>query len=521
MSQARATGYLELNIAGFDQALKTAKNLMVTFAAGFTAYKIGGFLKDGIKDAIDFGKEMQSASRTMGGFDPGALLLTQKALEKVGMGAEEARGHIGDFIKQGRSVSEIFGGADNYASALKSAARDYGSQASILSRSAEKLQIVWNTMESIGSKVRTFFLTMTEQFVLPLQTALDYLNQIDLAGVGADFGRAISNAATILMGIFKNGDMMETLKLGLTLAFQDGVNWLVGGINYVAGITGPLLGKAFMFALEGFEKAWDFLFSESGFTSILDGFLGIASQFTAAMLDGVNYMLRSLSAGMEFVIYEIQASPAMNKLLAHLNSIFDGITSKYGDGYNYNESYNKYLDAGKNFTAKSYDEIMAERSGPISQSYITGLRESGKQLSGDFGEEFKKFADNLFPEGGRSEFKKSNAFDTTETGKKLQDLIAKAFQTGTEMQEASRDKHSEDKKKRKPVLTTFSGSSSKVIADSLAKVGGGGGFLRTGMSLQERTALQTAMATKQTAETLQAMHGDQKKTNQKPAMLPR
>ena len=135
---AKAVGYLDLNITGFDQALKTAKNLMVTFAAGFTAYKIADFFKDGIKDAIDFGKEMQSASRAMGGFDPGALLLTQKALEKVGMGAEEARGHIGDFITQGRNISEIFGGAEEYSRAIKSAAKDYGPTAAVLSRSGER-----------------------------------------------------------------------------------------------------------------------------------------------------------------------------------------------------------------------------------------------------------------------------------------------------------------------------------------------------------------------------------------------
>ncbi len=136
---AKATGFLELDIKGFDQALKTARNLMVGFAATFGAYKLGSFLKDGVKDAIEFGKEMQSAGRAMGGFDPGKLLLSQKALEKVGMGAEEARGHIGDFIKEGRNISEIFGGADNYARALQSAAKDYGSQADVLTRSAKTL----------------------------------------------------------------------------------------------------------------------------------------------------------------------------------------------------------------------------------------------------------------------------------------------------------------------------------------------------------------------------------------------
>lgn len=490
---AQATGYLELNISGFDQALRTAKNLMATFAAGFAAYKIGDFFKDGVKDAINFGKEMQSASRAMGGFDPGALLLTQKALEKVGMGAEEARGHIGDFIKEGRDLSQIFGGSENYARALKSAAGDYGAQAGVLSRSAEKLQSVWNTMESIGSKVKTFFLTATEQFVLPLQTALDYLNTIDLAGVGADFGRSISKAATVLMGVFKNGDMMETIKVGLTLAFQESVNWLVGGMNYIAGITGPLIGKAFLAAMEGLQKAWDFLFSGDTFTRILDGFLGIAAQFTAAMLDGINYIVKALGSGVQYAIQSaIEAIPGASELL--------------GVG-------------GSN--RETFDEMMAANKGPISEDYIKSVRESGQELAGRGGEGFAQFAKNLFPEGGKTEFQKGNVFDTTESGKRLQELIEKGFKTGTEMTESSRDKASKNETGAKSVLTSFSGSSSKVIADSLAKVGGGGGFLRAGMSLQERSAMQTALATRQTAETLKAMQSDAKKNPSKPALLSR
>jgi len=492
MSQAKAVGYLELNISGFDQALKTAKNLMVAFAGGFAAYKIGDFFKDGIKGAIDFGKEMQSASRAMGGFDPGALLLTQKALEKVGMGAEEARGHIGDFISQGRNISEIFGGADNYARALKSAAGDYGSQASILSRSAEKLQSVWNTMESIGSKIKTFFLAATEEFVLPLQTALDYLNQIDLAGVGADFGKAISNAATVLMGVFKNGDMIEILKVGLTLAFQEGVNWLVGGMNYIAGITGPLLGKAFIVAMEALQKAWDFLFSGDTFGKIAMGFLGIVAQFTAKMLEGINTIVRVLQTGMAMAVQAaIENVPGLSTLLGA------------GDSH------------------VSMEDMYESTQGVIPQSFINNVRTSGQELAGEGGEGFAQFAKNLFPEGGITTLQKGNVFDTTESGKKLQELIEKGFKTGVEMQDASRDKKEGDEKVAKSVLTSFSGSSSKVIADSLAKVGGGGGFLRAGMSLQERSAMQTAMATKQTAETLKAMQTDAKKGTSKPALLPR
>jgi len=232
---AKAVGYLELNINGFDQAIKTAKNLLVGLTAGFTAFKAASFFKEGIQDAINFGKEMQVASNRMGGFDPGKLLLAQKALEKAGQGAEEARGTLADFIDQGRNISDIFGGADNYAAALQSAAKDYGSQADVLTRSAKTLQTVWNTLEAIGSKLKTFFLVMTEQFVGPLQVALDYLNETDLSGIGKSFGESIAKAATFLIGLFKNGDIWDLVKMGMTIAFQESINYLVGGFNWVIG----------------------------------------------------------------------------------------------------------------------------------------------------------------------------------------------------------------------------------------------------------------------------------------------
>jgi len=170
---------------------------------------------------------------------------------------------------------------------------------------------------------------------------------------------------------------------------------------------------------------------------------------------------------------------------------------------------------------RTFDQMYNDAGNVIPQSTIDGIRNSGQQLAGDSGAAFSQFAKNLFPEGGTNEFKKGNVIDTTETGRKLQELIANGFKTGTEMQEASRDKRSGDEKTAKSVLTSFSGSSSKVIADSLAKVGGGGGFLRAGMSLQERTAMQTAMATRQTAETLKAMQSEAKNNPAKPALLPR
>jgi hypothetical protein len=458
---AKATGYLELNIAGFDQALKTAKNLMATFAAGFAGYKLGTVFKDGIKDAIDFGKSMNTASRSMGGLGAGNLLLVQKALERTGQGAEEAQGHIADFVKSGRSISSMFGGADNYAAALSKSSKEYGDQADVLNRSAAKLQTIWNSIEVVVSKSRTFFLAMTEQFILPLQLALDMLKSINVAEIGERFGKAISDAALTLYGVFTNGNIVEALRLGVALAFQEGVNYLVGGINYIAGST---------------------------FIGMLsNGFLSVSSQFTAAMLDGINIVIKVFSAGMQHAISVIQTSPEMNKFAATINTIADEITSQIGDDFNFDESYNKYLNAGKDDESESFDVIMERTKGPISQDYIESVRGSASSAVG-----------GLFPQGDGGGFQKADIFDTSKDQARLQEIIANGFKVGTEA--AGKAQIDNTSAVTKGTITSFSGASSKVIADSLAKVGGGGNFLRVGMTLSERTALDQLRAQRESNE---------------------
>jgi len=481
MSQAKAVGYLDLNIQGFDQALKTAKNLMVTFAAGFSAYKIGEFFKDGIIGAVDFGKEMQSASRAMGGFDPGKLLLAQKALEKAGMGAEEARGHVSDFIREGRDIADIFGGSENYARALKSAAQDYGSQADVLSKSGEKLQSIWNTMESVGSKVKTFFLVMTAGFVDPLQMALDYLNEIDLAGVGAEFGQYIDQAADTLAGVFANGDIMETIGLGLTVAFQEAVNYLVGGINYAGGMADTVLGPALVGAAGKMGEMFGKIFSADGLETFALALGGIEMRFIADLLDGFSEVLKFLGAGLAMAIQAaVEAIPGLSKLIGS------------GGGH------------------RTFDQMYNDADG-IPKSATAGIRDFGKGATDEAGGKLKEFADSLFRGGSGGGYKKGSVFDTKADSAHLAELLAKGLTKGKAMEIISREKHAKDEKGSKSVLTSFSASPFKVVADSLAKVGGGGGYLRVGQTLAEKTAMQQLMALKQSNKTSEAILQETKK----------
>ena len=493
MSTAKAVGYLDLNINGFDQAIKTAKNLMAGLAATFAAYKIADFFKDGIKDAIDFGKEMQGVSRAMGGIDPGALLLTQKALERTGMGAQEAQGHIADFITQGRDLKQLFGGSENFAKGIKQASADYGNQAGVLSRSAQTFMNVWNSIESIAGKVRGFFMELTEGFILPFQSLLDYLQSIDISKQASDFGKSIGDALTTLEGVIKNGDMMEVLKLGVTIAFQEGVNYPVGGIKYIGQLVQPELGgklmDAFTTAAEGLWKLMRFIFSVDGLATFGQALISAGAGFIAFLLQGMNKVVKVLQAGLNFGIQSaIEAVPGLSSMMG------------MGEHQSFSEIYNDVPEL-------------------ISPDVIDTFKIASKEFSDAAGGKFKTLMDELTgPSAKSGKFEKGTVFDTEEASKKMADLIAKGFKTGEKMNEEAKNKErGADPKK---VLTSFSGSSSKVIADSLAKVGGGGGYLRAGMSLQERTQLEQLRAQKQGNQTLDVIRKNTE-SRQRAATLPR
>ena len=391
------------------------------------------------------------------------MLLVQKALERTGQGAEEAQGHIADFVKSGRSISTMFGGADNYAAALSKSSKEYGDQADILNRSAAKLQTIWNSIEVVVSKARTFFLAMTEQFIAPLQLALDMLKSTNVAEIGERFGKAISDAALTLYGIFKNGNIVETLRLGVTLAFQEGVNYLVGGFEYLASMLPEWLIKGFAIAMEFMAKAFKILTSET----LLNGMLYAVFAFNAAMFEGINKVVKFLQAGVSYaVMAAIQSVPGAGKLLG-----IGTETPSFGDVYS--DTKNIIPDDFVNNLKSAADIFQESATDPL------------KNLFNSFG-------------GDKKGFEKANIFDTGKDQARLQEIIANGFKIGTEA--AGKAQIDNSSTPTKGVITNFSGASSKVIADSLAKVGGGGNFLRVGMTLSERTALDQLRAQREQVE---------------------
>ena len=409
MAAATATGFLELNIAGFDKAISTAKKALVALTAVFAVFKTANFWKEGIEGAINFGNEIYHASQRMGAMDPGKMLIAQKALENAGLGAEEARTQINELINSGRSMSTLFKGADDYAQALQNATANYGSQANVLSTSAEKLSKVFEIIQSVGSKLQTFFLAMTARFVTPLLAVLNFLNSIDLAGIGASLGDGITKAASFLVGVIINGNIGEILGLSLKVGFLTATNYL---LEKLAEISEML--KAFKFNTKIFD-------------GLVNVFKGIGTILAATIKSAV-------------------------------------------------------VDA-----AESVGLLSEETAGTFRSAFATD-KKTGKMEIGLGAKQMEKEGGLV---GGIGGFIKGLTTDPKEASDKLAELTAAALKTGQDFL----TKGAGDQKKTK-LVTEGLGSQDpyKVIASSMAKVGGGGGYMVQGMTIEARNQIRQLRA---------------------------
>ena len=321
MAGPTATGYLELDLSGFNRAIDSAKKALTVLVGAFAAMKVAGFLKDGIEEAINFGNEMYHAGKAIGSIDPGQLLLSQKALEASGLSASAARSEIDGLVESGRPLKSLFQSSNDFAKAMGAAKSNYGSQAAVLSSSAEHLSRIFEYIQSIGEKIKTFFLSMTAQFTEPLEAVLNYLNSIDLAGVGAKFGQKINDAVTVLTGLFKGGDLGEAAGLALSVAFNYAAEKLSEGLAWLFDERGA------DFAQKIIDYMW----------GLKDVFLAIAEVFLQKIQEGVSKVSKSIGLTKISEIYRKSAEGLGLMAKENLSNAISGGS----DGTNFAAAFSK------------------------------------------------------------------------------------------------------------------------------------------------------------------------------------
>ena len=272
-----ATGYLELDLSGFNRAIESAKKALTVLTAAFAAIKVAEFFREGVNEAINFGNEMYNAGKALGNIDPGTLLLAQKALEGSGLAAGRTREEIEGVIRSQRKFSSLFKTQADFEKAMSRAREIYGSQAAVLTASAASLSRVFEHIQGIADKIRTFFLAMTAKFVLPLEAVLNALNNVDVADFGSKFGASIAKVSTMMVGLFQNDKLSEAF--GLSLAI---------GADYFFAAFDASLRAVVSGSVKGYLKEYLGFMGGGQLMAIKDAFVGIAELFIAKILKGLS-----------------------------------------------------------------------------------------------------------------------------------------------------------------------------------------------------------------------------------------
>jgi len=359
---------------------------------------VSAVMVKGIKDAIAFGAEMYRTAQMSGEDSTEEYFYLSKALQDAGLSAEAALKQIKRFNKEGRDVSGLFASPEDYKKAMAAATASLGGQADILGRTAERFQIVTNLMGTIGDRVRTFFLAVSEQILPPLLAVLNAISSIDLQGIGESFGKAIRKGADILLGLYKNNDIGEALRLSAVIASKE----FLRGLATAAFLFIKIITDGFS-ALTPLIKSWAY-----GFMSIVSG--------------------------------------AFQEMLQRHGIIRK---PKFGE-----------------ITDREYYEQEAKKESYNFDDQSKGLLKNMQNLPGMIKATYAAVGQN-FPE-----------LVSDEDLKKLNDILSKAGQTGKEIIDTI-TKSEDLRKVAKLSPAAFkrddeTGANFKVIADSLATIGGGG-----------------------------------------------
>lgn len=493
----KAVAFLELNIKGFQEALNTAKAALALFGVSLAAFKTAEFWKDGIEGAIKFGNEAYFAAQKLNGYDPGKLFIVQKALQAGGLAAEEARGKIEEFGLAGRPLEQLFkGGKGGFADALTRASREYGTQAAVLTKSAEEFAFVQGQISALGTKMQGFFLGLADKISRPLSDLFSTIDKIDLVGMGEKFGGYIVDAINTVKGLIGNGSFLNALKLGLKVGFQEAANYLLGAVNSIVDILTS-------------SDTW------SGLGTTLIGVLGVVGSFLTTLFLGIGKLvvatveaaieqlrekypwikgaterkttpIESLSAFVAGGVKGVHEDKSSSPFHAFANFIFGGIDSqkKYKDAiHSENKKNNLSTDASENL--KNIQGNSAIQS--LDKLGDAQLKMAEAAAKGGW---FQLSQEKVAP------FKKAALYDTQADAKDFLGMILKAKSLGASTTGPDG--------KKNPVFSETA-DPYHVIADSLAKVGGGGRYVRTGLSIADKAAQDAVRFSKQQAE-LQAKY---------------
>lgn len=261
---------------------------------------------EGVKEALDFGKEMHDVSAETGlavkdvtalreefenagrdGSDVGDVMAkmmrnidtgaANHALAALRLNLSELRtmGTAEQFVAIGRAIngletpmarvaaaSAIF---EKHAGTLLpmfgaahfgQAAEEIGREAEVLDENAGLFADTANELRIAGEKTRGFYVGFSAEIAPMLHDVLAAINEKDATGAGEDVGGAIAG----FMESFSNGNYGEVIGLSIISGLDTALEYIFGSIGTIDGaIAGALVGAAEKFGLKLMDEGYKLL----------------------------------------------------------------------------------------------------------------------------------------------------------------------------------------------------------------------------------------------------------------------
>jgi hypothetical protein len=448
---ANRTGLAVQSAYGLRQAFKDA---------GVDANALGpkvNKMQKSLASAVSGGKEGDALKalgldpQALASMDPGkAFAQIGNAIAQLPNATERAAASMSVFGKSGAELLQVFMDPSfKDAGNISNTAKLLGENAGIFDKASDALG-------HVGEKTQGFFVGVASGMTGLLDTLANGIHGVDLSSIGKQIGDAIN----IFITAFNSGNITTIISSAFMIGIKEAVNFLSAGFmalfqtlpDYVSAI-----GKQFV-------AYFELLTNPEFWSGLKDSFLSVAAAFRGTMLMGVANILDALRD-------------------------VPGIGGKIG----------RAADAVRGMSDSQFQQSAAYSESAANEGMgaaINKLAETSKSnISNLVGKFMENFRGNGQIMGGTDAEKKALAAAIADTLAKSDAANATATANSS-----NRNKEATDANANRIIPQgAFApeaigmGAKSSIIADSLAKVGGGGVSVGGGNPLLEENRKQTSV----------------------------
>ena len=290
----------------------------------------------------------------------------------------------------GRSASEVMGLLRD-PDAFGNATKNVGGIGTMMQKNSAAFAQVSKSMELIKTNVDAAFAGIATGLAPALQQVSNAVNSIDFAGWGQKIGRAVA----MLIEAFSSGKIFSLLRLGLTVAFEEAINVMYGGIFGLAGALQAEFAHVPQLLRDAFAMLTNPNFYKGIGELLLGAFMSIQGRLVQVMVTVADALGNRLADVLEHVPhYGKEMAAAMRADLAAGTTVMGNMTAAE------NAQGASMLSAGASDVRSA--------SGNLVGDYLSTLRD-----------EFRAFM---------GAFSANKAFDTSSAYKQIGDILVKLNQ---------------------------------------------------------------------------------------------